>query len=61
MQTLTKKPWAIFCTSKTCQYECIGRYFNRQDAEDQLAFLRRRVPSAEFVVMYDIKQEPVNG
>ena len=55
--TLTDKPWAIYCTSKTCQYSCVGRYRNRQDAEHQLIFLRRRVPQAEFVLLSDIKQE----
>lgn len=51
------KRWAIFCLIKTCKYECIGRYSNRQDAEVQLAFLRKYVPQAEFVLAQDIKQD----
>ncbi|QSJ16317.1 hypothetical protein JYQ62_32020 [Nostoc sp. UHCC 0702] len=54
---LTDKPWAIYCTSKTCQHSCVGRYRNRQDAQDQLKFLRKHVPQAEFVLLSDIKQE----
>ena len=58
--TLTDKPWAIYCTSKTCQYSCVGRYRNRQDAEDQLTFLRTRVPQAEFVLLSDIEEQSLH-
>lgn len=51
--TTVIKPWAIYCTSKACEYKCIGRYFNRQDAVDGLTFLQKHAPQADFVLLYD--------
>ncbi|MBH8564996.1 hypothetical protein I8748_22900 [Nostoc sp. CENA67] len=59
MQTTLTKPWAIFCTSDG-QSKCVARFFNRQDAEDYLKFLCRRVPQHQFDVAYD-KQELINN
>ncbi|MDF5706532.1 MAG: hypothetical protein PUP90_02330 [Nostoc sp. S4] len=53
---LSYKPWAIFCTAKTCKPECIARFVNRRDAEEHLIFLRRSVPQASFVLVSDINE-----
>ncbi|MCF2146456.1 hypothetical protein IQ276_008330 [Desmonostoc muscorum LEGE 12446] len=50
---LTHKPWAIVCTTETCKPEPFARYFNRFDAEQQLIFLRKKVPDAHFVLVFE--------
>ena len=48
--------WVIVLLLPTAQHRIIARFRNRQDADDQLRFLRRAVPGAKFEIVFHLKE-----
>ena len=47
------KPWMIIHYLPHAQHRCLGRYFNRQDADRHLQFLQRALPMQHFAIAFD--------
>ncbi|HEY9799743.1 MAG TPA: hypothetical protein V6D25_05235 [Leptolyngbyaceae cyanobacterium] len=47
------RPWAIVRILPTAKTYIVARFFNRQDADDHLKFLRRFVPKAVFEMIFE--------
>ncbi|MBD2340116.1 hypothetical protein H6G64_24420 [Calothrix sp. FACHB-156] len=47
------RPWTIVRILPNAQTYIVARFFNRQDADDHLKFLRRFVPKAVFEIMFE--------
>lgn len=55
----TDKPWVIAMLGASAQTRIIGRYANRQDAEDALRFINKAAGSVgQFVVAFDVVDVP---
>lgn len=48
-----KNRWLLVYYPKKGKHRPVGWFFNRQDAERQLAFLHRWIPDGNFSVMFD--------
>ncbi|HEY9831977.1 MAG TPA: hypothetical protein V6D26_15440 [Stenomitos sp.] len=53
------RPWAIIRLLPDARRYTVARFFNRQDAEDHRRFLNRFMPAAEFEVVFDVPNEPL--
>lgn len=51
---LNYRNWTIVLALPNAQNHIIGRFRNRQDAEDSARFLRRSVPTSKFEVVFDV-------
>ncbi len=51
------RPWAIIRLLPDARRYTVARFFNRQDAEDHLRFLKRFIPAAQFEVLFDVPTE----
>ena len=49
-------PWTIVRKLPNMQRITVARLRNRSDAEGHLAILRRLIPHAEFVIVFDLIQ-----
>jgi hypothetical protein len=47
------RPWTIVRILPSTQTYIVAHFFNRQDADDHLKFLRRFVPKAVFEIMFE--------
>jgi hypothetical protein len=47
-------PWAVVRLLPCCQRIVVGRFRNRSDADGHLQVLRRLIPQAAFVVLFDM-------
>ncbi|MFE4107981.1 hypothetical protein [Almyronema epifaneia] len=47
-------PWVIVRLLPKCQRITVGRFRNRSDADGHLRQLRRLIPQALFVVIFDV-------
>lgn len=50
----TPRPWAIVRLLPKAQCYTVARFYNRQDAQDHLRFLKRWIPVAEFEIVFDV-------
>lgn len=46
-------PWIVVRLLPNLQSVVMGRFRTRSDADGYLTFLRRRIPTGHFVVMFD--------
>ena len=51
-------PWAIVRLLPKMQRVVVGRFRNRSDAEGHLKALKRLMPDAEFVIVFDVGDLP---
>ena len=51
------RPWAIIRLLPDARRYTVARFYNRQDAEDHRRLLNRFMPTAEFIVLFDIRNE----
>ncbi|NEP55227.1 MAG: hypothetical protein F6K65_43180 [Moorea sp. SIO3C2] len=49
-------PWAVVRLLPKMQRVVIGRFRNRSDAEGHMQALKRLMPDAEFIIIFDIGQ-----
>lgn len=49
----TVRPWAIVRLLPKAQCYTVARFYNRQDAQDHVRFLKRWIPAAEFEIVFD--------
>ena len=47
-------PWHIIRLLPNCQRIAVGQFRNRSDAEGHLAILRRMIPHAQFVIVFEL-------
>ncbi|MBE9051352.1 hypothetical protein IQ243_13170 [Nostocales cyanobacterium LEGE 11386] len=47
------RPWIIVSVLPSTKTHTIARFFNRQDADDHLNFLRRFVPKGVFAIVFE--------
>lgn len=50
-------PWVIVRLLPNMQRVVVGRFRRRVDAEGHLLVLRRLMPDAEMIVMFDVEEE----
>ncbi len=50
----TLRPWAIVRLLPKARCYTVARFYNRQDAQDHLRFLKRWIPVAEFEIVFDV-------
>ncbi|NEP24183.1 MAG: SPOR domain-containing protein [Moorea sp. SIO1F2] len=51
-------PWAIVRLLPKMQRVVVGRFRNRSDAEGHLKALKRLMPDAEFIIVFDLGDLP---
>lgn len=51
----TESPWTIFIILPNCRHYALVKFWNRQDAQDHLTFLKRRIPDKQFELIFDRK------
>lgn len=56
----SSRPWAIVRLLPNARRYVVGRFVNRQDADDHKRYLSRFMPAAEFEVIFDVStDEPI--
>lgn len=50
-------PWVIVRLLPNMRRRVVGRFRTRSDAEGHLQALRRLMPDAEMIVMFDVEEE----
>ncbi|EGJ31209.1 MULTISPECIES: SPOR domain-containing protein [Moorena] len=50
-------PWAVVRLLPMMQRVVVGRFRNRSDAEGHMQALKRLMPDAEFIIIFDIGQD----
>ncbi|NEO71407.1 hypothetical protein [Moorena sp. SIO3H5] len=52
-------PWAVVRLLPQMQRVVVARFRNRSNAEGHLKALKRLMPDAEFVIVFDIGNDPI--
>ncbi|NEO76644.1 hypothetical protein [Moorena sp. SIO4G3] len=53
-------PWVVIRLLPEMQRVVVARFRNRSDAEGHLWALKRLMPDAEFIIVFDIGKNPID-
>ncbi|NEQ18261.1 MAG: hypothetical protein F6K10_31920 [Moorea sp. SIO2B7] len=53
-------PWVVIRLLPNMQRVVVARFRNRSDAEGHLWALKRLMPDAEFIIIFDVGNNPIN-